>query len=69
MADDPIVVRGGNSVEIDFNDGYTDNGSGNGRKKLKHKDHKLRRLLVNGNEVAKLNDTDKISIVCDDGKP
>jgi hypothetical protein len=63
-SDPPIIIQGGNSVEVDVPDGFTaelSSTSGNG-KKFKNGNVHLYSLQINTNTPIQLNKGDRITI-------
>ena len=59
----PIIVQGGNSVEVDVPGKFKENGpGGNGGKKFKNSEHHLISLTIDGGTPIALQPTSKIEI-------
>jgi hypothetical protein len=66
MPEEPVVVSGG-SVTIEFSDKFTAGASsGGGKNQHKHSGGRLRRVMVNGQKVADLNEHDRVEIIYED---
>jgi hypothetical protein len=60
----PIIVQGGNSVEIDMSVKFKDNGAGTQGRKLRNAEHHLVKLTIDGGEPITLRPDSTIVITC-----